>query len=448
MKDFDILRFGAAADGVADDAAAIQRAIDAAAAAGGGRVVVPAGRTVRAGHFELRSRIDLHVALGARLVSATGIEAFPRHVFTEGPEIEKRLWIGCRHAEDVALSGPGTIDGQCRAFALGETEHIVTPTVRWRPATTCFEDCHRVSVRDLRFVDAANWTLHFAGCTDVEVRDVTIANDPKFPNADGIDPDHCRRVRISGCHIVSGDDCIAIKNTASYARYGPCEDIEIAGCRLRSGSAAVKIGSESVDAFRRIRVSDCAIEASNRGLAIQVRDSGAVEDVEYRGIEVETRRFSPVWWGAGEAIYVTALPRHGGAGAASIRGVRFHDIRCRGENGVVIYGEPEGAIEELTFDRVRLDLARHTPWPSGLFDLRPCAVDFAPARAQPVGEPSHQGRPFRRAPAVFSVEGAQGVRLRGVAYTPPPCDSEPWAPLWAAVPIDGHPRLALGGQVG
>ncbi|MEI6493877.1 MAG: glycosyl hydrolase family 28-related protein [Verrucomicrobiota bacterium] len=91
MNQFDIMDFGAAGDGVTDDAVPIQRAADACADSGGKRVLIPSGRTVLAGSFELRSRVDFHVAEGATLLSATDIEAFPRHVFSGSEEAEKRL---------------------------------------------------------------------------------------------------------------------------------------------------------------------------------------------------------------------------------------------------------------------------------------------------------------------------------------------------------------------
>jgi hypothetical protein len=426
---FDICDYGAAADGTTDDATAIQRAVDACATAGGGRVMIPAGQTVCAGSFELRSHVEFHVADGARLLSATAIEAFPRRVFAFGDEADKRLWIGCRNAEDVTLSGTGMIDGQCRAFALEENEHIFCRTLGWRPALTCFENVRRLTVRELTFRDAANWTLHFSGCQDVDVHGVKILNDLKFPNADGIDPDHCRRVRIRGCHIVSADDCIVLKNTAPFAKYGPCEDIEICDCRLESASAAFKIGSESVDAFRRVRMSNCVIERSNRGLAIQLRDGGSVEDVEFCNIDVGTRRYAPAWWGAGEAIYVTALPRNARTIVGSVRDVRFRDIRCQGENGVVIYGEPAGRIAGVSFERVRVGIERQTAWPSGLFDLRPCAPGFLPPDSLPAGDDTPWGRPAIRSCAALSINGADDVRFGDVTYTLPESDTVLWSGL-------------------
>ncbi len=421
-----LLDHGAVADGVTDDAPAIQRAIDFVHAAGGGRVVIPSGSRILAGYFQLKSHIDFHVAEGAVLLSATTLKAFPKRVFSFGEEADKRLWIGAENASDITMSGTGTIDGQCRAFALGENEHIFTPTLPWRPALTCFENIRNLIVRDLTFRDAANWTLHFCGCEDVHVHDVKIFNNLKFPNADGIDPDHCRKVRIRGCHIVSADDCIVLKNTAPFAHYGPCEDIEITDCRLESASAAFKIGSESHCDFKHIRMSDCMIERSNRGLAIQLRDGGNVEDIEFRNISISTQRFAPVWWGCGEAIYVTALPRNEQTNVGRITDVRFYNIDCEAENGVVVYGDPDDRINDLVFDRVRVDIVKHTQWPSGMFDLRPFQGGYTPKQAIPIGEATPWGFLAWRPQAVFSIDGIKTIKVRELTYELQVQDADKW----------------------
>jgi len=435
-----VLDHGAIADGVSDDASAIQRAIDFVHAAGGGRVIIPGGTRILAGSFQLKSHIDFHVAEGAVLLSATTIEAFPKRVFSYGEESEKRLWIGAENATDITMSGSGTIDGQCRAFALGETAYIFTPTHKWRPALTCFENIQRITVRDLTFRDAANWTLHFCGCEDVEVHDVKIFNNLKFPNADGIDPDHCRRVRIRGCHIISADDCIVLKNTAPFAHYGPCEDVEITECRLESASAAFKIGSESHSDCRRIRMSDCTIERSNRGLAIQLRDRGNVEDVEFRNISISTQRFAPVWWGCGEAIYVTSLPRNSQTDVGRITNVRFYHINCEAENGVVVYGDPDDRIDELVFEEVHVGIVKRTEWPSGMFDLRPFQDGYSPKEAIPVGDKTPWGFLAWRPQAVFSIEGVKTIKVKDLTYALQVRDAAEWKVVRPESPSVGiHP---------
>lgn len=434
---FSILDFGAVADGTTDDAAAIQRTIDACHAAGGGTVLIPSGCTVRAGTIFLRSHIDFHVAETAVLLSATELESFSHRVFAFGPEADKRAWIVCKDAKQVTLSGTGTIDGQCVAFALEEGPHGFTKTVRWRPAMTCFENVHGIEVRDLLFKDAANWTLHFTGCSDVLVHDIRIFNDLRFPNADGVDPDHCKRVRIERCHIVAADDCVVLKNTAPYNQYGPCEDIYIADCRLESLSSAFKIGSESCADFRRVRMERCTIERSNRGLAIQLRDGGNVEDISFEDIEVETRRFDPMWWGAAEPIYITAHRRNPETVVGSIRNVRFKNIRCRSENGIVIYGAPQGRVDNIRFEKVSVAIERHTPWSSEIFDVRPHAAGLEIADCKPLSQDTPWGRAYQRVPAGVSIEGASGVLFDAVSVSLPRGDSTQWLPVRADSAFQG-----------
>lgn len=438
MRDFPIIDFGARADGTSDDAAAIQEAVNAAHASGGGRVVIPSGSCVRAGSFELKSRIDFHVAEGAVLVSATGIEAFPRRVFGSGEETDKRLWIGARHASDITLSGRGTIDGQCRAFALGETDDLCTPNLPWRPAMTCFEDICGLRIRDLTFRNSANWTLHFTGCRDVHVHDITILNDWKFPNADGIDPDHCQRVKIERCRIVSADDGIVLKNTAQFAAYGPCEDVEILDCHIRSRSAAIKIGSESHGDFRRIRVGDCVIEGSNRGLAIQLRDTGSVEDVEFSRIRIQTRPEVPEFWGAAEPVSITALARSPGTSPGSICNVRFRDLACDSANGIVIYGDPPGRIRELLFERVRLELSGTG---GGILDLRPFSGGHRPEGRASVSEETPWGHLVRCDPTACFIQGAADVIFREVTCQIPNEAATSWQLLHCHPPLTPPPRI-------
>jgi hypothetical protein len=410
MYEYDVANHGAKGDGVTNDAAAIQRAVDACAAAGGGRVVLGPGRVFLAGSFELKSNVEFRVERGARLLAATRQEDYPATVFPSGPEAEKRVWIKAHDARNVRLTGGGVIDGRCLAFATAETRYIYD-TLRWRPAMTCFIGCHGVRVDEITLRDAANWALHFTGCDDVLVHGVTILNNLKFPNCDGIDPDHCRNVRISDCHIEAGDDCIVLKNTPSFRDYGPTENVVVRGCTMISTSCAIKIGSESVCDFRDIVFDSCVIRASNRGLGIQLRDEGNVENVLFSNMIVETRLFGGKWWGAAEPIYVTALPRAPGARVGAIRHVRFRNLLCRGENGAYIRGCAASRPDDILLDHVRLEIAKTTRHEGGFHDPRPC--DRASlGDDEPAGEMTEWGQRVRGRTTGLWVQTAGRVTAR------------------------------------
>lgn len=412
MGRYDITDFGAVGDSKTNDAGAIQRAIDACAAAGGGRVTLPAGRTYLSGSIELKARVEFHVERGAVLLGATREADYPAFAFKTGPEAGKRAWIVAADADDIAITGGGIIDGNSPAFTRKEGPLIHADTVPWRPAMTCLVNCRRLRIRDTIFRHAANWALHFSGCEDVVVDGVSILNDLKFPNCDGIDPDHCRNVRISNCHIEAGDDCIVLKNTSPFLSHGACENIVVTNCTLISTSSAIKIGTESHCDFRNLLFQNCVIRGSHRGLSIQIRDGGCVEDVIFANMTVETRYFGGGWWGSAEPIYVTSLPRAPGTEPGRIRGVRFSNILCRSENGAFIMGHTPAHIEDVVLEGVRLRIGKRTKWEGGRYDVRPCPPEVRPYGAEFEGEITPWGCRVRRSTPAVYVERATGVRLR------------------------------------
>lgn len=392
MHIHDVGSYGARGDGVHDDAPAVQAAIDACAAAGGGTVLLPPGRIFRCGPIRLRARIELHVAMGSTL-RMHGRAAFP--------DPEHPVFIAADAADGMAITGHGTIDGDADVFTWrGDRHHQqaewLTRGPCGRPVLICLAGSRHITVRDVTLANAPFWTLHLSGCEDVLVSGIRVLNRLDRANCDGIDIDGCRHVRITGCHVEAADDAICLKTTARSA--GPTEHVVITGCTLVSTSSAIKFGSESHRAFRDVVVSGCAIAGSNRGVNLQLRDQGSIEDVLFSDLGIETRRFSDAWWGSGEPICITALERSPGAGVGAIRNVRFRGISCRSENGILVAGLPD-RIADIAFADLRLDLRRWTRWAHGFHDLRPCPGDGRlPAAAQP-----------------FRLAHAHRVRLRDVS---------------------------------
>lgn len=129
-------------------------------------------------------------------------------------------------------------------------------------------------------------------------------------------------------------------NDTAAMQYGACENIVVDNCTLISTSAAIKFGTESEAPFRNITVSSCCISRSNRGIALQLRDKGCIENVTFSNLTIDTRLFSREhFWGKAEPVSITALPRTASTQIGHIRNVLFHNIHCTGENGIVIYGD-------------------------------------------------------------------------------------------------------------
>ena len=339
--DFNVLSFGAAADGVTNDTAAVQAAIDACAEAGGGRVVLPGGKTCRTGMVILRSNVELHLEMGAVLkgsdqlsdykpdpnAPAAGRRPVPSYENSEYSGAPTHFFLYARDCVNIAITGFGRIDGNESVFYGEVTPWHIEGAFYPRAPMLFLENVQHLSITQITLQNSAFWTVHMVGCRDVLIDGIRILNNLKMANCDGIDPDHCQNVRISNCHIVCADDCIVFKNTAAAMQYGPCENITVSNCTLTSTSAAIKFGSESEALFRNILVENCIITDTNRGISLQLRDPGCIENVSFRNIIIQTRLFrKEMFWGAAEPIAITVLPRKQDTAVGTVCRINFSDI--------------------------------------------------------------------------------------------------------------------------
>lgn len=410
---------------VTNNRAAIQRALDAAHAAGGGRVVVPAGRFLT-GSLVLRSNVTLHLDAGAWLVASLDPSDGIDFAAALGDGAENAGWRGgcflfARHAENIAIDGGGVIYAQGdKVFyddgadgGLHECPKNALMPAQERPRTTFFEDVENLTVRGITFRDAVFWTLHMAGCRHVIVDGVRILNDQRGANNDGIDPDTCQDVIITNCIVKCGDDAIVIKNTPLMAaRYGACENVVVSNCVLYSHDSALKVGTETALAIRDIVLSDCVLRDCSRGVGIWARDGAVVENVHVHHVSGSTRHFAdcpqrvfaPRWWGKGEPIFISATSRRASAATSPgrIRNITFDHICMECEGGVFIAGEGDvaGGAEPL-IEGVEISGLRLTQRVTGT--QLPNVFDE---------QPSARGVYRHEVPAVY-IRSAADVRVSG-----------------------------------
>ena len=417
---YDITDFGAVGDGGTRNTAAIQRAIDACTAAGGGRVNVPPGRFL-SGTIRLKSNVELHLESGAVLISSLDKADVPDLMADFDDDNRDTGWEGgcfllARHAENVTISGFGRIDGRGREVfyeddADGGSHESPLKVRGFRPRMSFLEDVKNLTVKDVTFSDAAFWTLHMAGCRDVLIEGVRIENNERGPNNDGIDPDCCQNVIIRGCIIRCADDAIVVKATAPMTKkYGDCCHILIADCILRSHSSALKIGTETWGDIHHVTMSDCILDGCTRGVGIWSRDGGRVHDITVHHVTGSTRRYRDrlrqdsevvVWWGKGEPVFLSATRRAGVERLPGpIEGVRMDHLSVVCEGALMIAGEEESPIRDVRItDSSFLWKAQGTSVPDCLDE-----------------QPSRRGvYPFA-VPMVY-VRSGEGISLReGVRY--------------------------------
>ncbi len=390
---YDVREFGARGDGESLDTAAIQKAIDACAAAGGGEVRL-AGGTFLSGTVVLKSHVTLHVAAGATLLGSRDMDHYPdltpKIHYLYRPRFTKAL-IYAEQAECIGIAGRGTIDGQGHFYTNPDGDKL-------RPYILRFSECKNVRVAGVKFLNSARWLSHYLACEDVVIDGVTIDSRIRA-NRDGIDVDSCRNVRIANCHVFTGDDAIVLKATA----HRPCEHVTVTNCVLSSQASAFKLGTESNGGFEDITVSNCTIHDTGRaGIAILMVDGAALERVNVSNITMRD---------VGTAVVVRLgnrarpLPGEDPPGVGSLEDVMISNIQGEniGPHGCFVCGIPGHPVRNVTLENIRLRFA------GGVQET--VAVADVPER-----EAAYPGTPmFGTLPAYgFFCRHAENVRLHNL----------------------------------
>jgi pectate lyase len=305
---FNVTDYGAAGDGVKKDTAAIQKAIDACAQAGGGTVFFPPGKYLT-GSLSLKSHLVFSVGPGAELLGSPDPADYPVRAspWGDGEQVISPLIYG-EDLVDVSLIGPGTINGQGeiwwrRAWASEPKSSVpkvteITPDqakaaiIHGRPRLIRLVRCTRVTLDGLELINSGMWTVNPVFCEFVTVRDLRIHNPVPSPNTDGINPESCRNVAISGCTIDVGDDCVTLKSgTDDVGRKmgKPTENVTITNCTMLNGHGGVVIGSEMSGGVRNVTVSNCVFQGTQRGIRLKSKRGrgGIVEGISVNNIVMQ-----------------------------------------------------------------------------------------------------------------------------------------------------------------
>lgn len=346
---------------------ALQDAIDRAADAGGGRVSVTPG-VHETGALRLRSRVELHLEAGAVLRFVADPDLYlPVAARWEGAATTIHSpCIYAKDAVDVAITGRGEIDGGgawwWAAFRAGALAHP-------RPTLIGLHGCSRVEIAGVTLRDSPAWTVHPLLSDDVRITGIRIINPPDSPNTDGIDPESCRNVRISDCHIDVGDDCIAIKagSEGSPDRV-PCENIAITNCTMIHGHGGVVIGSEMSGGVRGVVISNCVFQGTDRGIRIKSRRGrgGTVADVRVSNIVMDRVMcplvINPFYFCGPDGtlpIVSDRTPQPVDAGTPRFRGIHLSHITATNVQSCAAFisGLPEAPLDDVSLDHVSISFA-------------------------------------------------------------------------------------------
>ena len=378
---FDPRQYGAKGDGKALDSAAMNLAIDACWAAGGGAVQVGPG-IYRCGTVVLKGDVTLFLEAGATILGSTNIDDYALHsgMTAKGGSDQKHL-IFAKDAENVTLRGPGKIDGQGPAFWKRSDRAPLPPDEGWadviahgwapngkRPSPMLeFVNCKGLRIEDIRIEGAPSWTMRTINCDQVVIRGISVNNPNYGPNTDGIDICGCSNVTVSDSSIDTGDDAICLKSENPYGSEPlVSRNIVVTNCVLSTCCNGFKLGTTSQGGFENITFSNSfiqnkVVDLAQRvisGVALEVVDGGWIEGVVVKGIQMQRTR-TPIFIRLGNRSRKYDYPQHG------LRGVRIEDIHAS-ESVLAssITGLQNMCVEDVTLSNVHVEnnLASRPEW--------------------------------------------------------------------------------------
>ncbi len=381
---FNVKDYGATGLRSDDARAAIQRAIDACARAGGGMVYVPPGEYTT-GTLEMRSHVRLHIEAGATLFASLEDKDYL------AVEHQTSAVIYGKDLVNITIEGRGTVDGQgaydhrpddiqdwyiksnkdamlalgksiLRAFPRGHPDQR-----KIFPRLMLLRNCKDVRITGLTFLHSPSWSINWYACERVVVDGIRIYTDMDDGVwADGIDPDGCKDVLITNSIIETGDDALVFYSTDIWGPRRACENITVTNTRLSSASSGLKFCDGNQVAVRNVLVSNVIIDNSNRGIAFMTFDGGYVRDVLISNVKIDTRRFQWFWWGDGDPFHFRSLQRKQimeekpgpeDPPAGVIRDVKLQNIIARGKGTSFIEGHPDAWLEGIDWENVKLYLS-------------------------------------------------------------------------------------------
>lgn len=362
---FNILDYGAKKDTSILSTDAFNKAIDVCSAAGGGRVMVPAG-IYKSGTIYLKSNVDLHFEQGATLYASVDSRDFPGPSKTFYNSYQDLYgWfslIVAEEASNISITGYGVIEGNGNRQRR-DPETFPKGVRDGRPRNLLFISCKNVTVEGVSLNNAGFWNQHYYNCEDVMVNNIKVYNHAN-KNNDGIDIDGCRRFVLSNSIIDSDDDGIVIKSSDTAAS----KDITVTNCVISSFANAIKMGTETTGGFQNIAISNCVIKPSRStskpafntprygitGISVEMVDGGIMNGVIINNIVIQ---------GTDCALYVrlaTRNRRHAPSapapGISKMKNVQISNILAynTGNYASSVTGVPNARIENIYLSNIRL----------------------------------------------------------------------------------------------
>lgn len=356
-KTYNIVNYGAKAGGTVNNGISIQKAIDKAHTAGGGTVLVPAGKFLT-GPVVLKSNVTLRLALNAVLLGSASRLDYGTGYAT--PLIE------ASGQDHIAIIGKGTIDGNGHELLKDVFKLLKNGTIRdslwqkknpWgqvqpeepnRPRIIGIYNCSNIRIKGISIKNGLVWVQELKNCKDIVVDSISVVSNTYWNN-DGIDLVDCKNARVTNSFFNADDDGICLKSSDRKSR---CENIFIANCTIRSSASALKFGTASWGGFKNITVKDIKVYDTYRSaIALEAVDGGAMEDINISNVYAVN---------TGNAIFIRLGHRNKDSVYSTVKKIHISNITAEIPAGKPDIGYPmEGP--ELTYP--------HNVFPSSIAGL-------------------------------------------------------------------------------
>lgn len=370
---WNIKDYGAVADSTTLNTEAIQQAIDACSAAGGGVVLVEGGEYISS-TIILKDNVTLRIDSDAKIIGTKDIYAYEMvDPFVDATgQLRGKCLIGAIGAKNIGIEGKGVIEGNGEAFVnlldsmlkRLDTKGMSFLQKRGLVCTSPFMvrlvQCKDITIKDVKMNQPGAWCVHLYECDKFMIDGLRIYSHAS-KNNDGVDVDSSSNGVIRNCDINSGDDAICFKSTSPRT----CENVHVYDCRISSGWGAIKLGTESMGDMRNILCENCEVY-DNRGGGIKIlsADGANISNVTIRNFTM-TNVEMPIFIRLCERrkTYRNAEQRPvGSIKDVKISGIKAYvtpldgDLRMSPPSGIVVSGTPNHKIENVTIEDVEISL--------------------------------------------------------------------------------------------
>ncbi|OOG74139.1 glycoside hydrolase family 28 protein [Flavobacterium sp. A45] len=394
-KTFNILSYGAKADGQSDNTEAIKKTIQECNKQGGGMVLVPKGKYLSHA-IHLEDNVNLHLEEGAEILFSTNPKDYYPLVHTsfEGTEyMNYSPLVYTYKKKNVAITGKGTLNGQAnnenwwpwcskeeygwkkgtssqvdplnrlRLVEMAEnnipvSERIFGEGHYLRPNFVEFFECKNVLIQGITIINAPFWVIHPIKSENVIIDGVTI--NSHGPNNDGCDPEYSKNVIIKNCTFNTGDDCIAIKSgrDADGRRVAmKSENIIVQNCTMFDGHGGVTIGSEISGGVSNVYVENCIMNSPNLDIAIRLKTNskrgGLIENFYVRNIEIGQVKEAVLK----ADMFYNVHGNQKGEFIPRIENISLENVKVKngGQYGILAKGHTTSPVKNITFKNVTIE---------------------------------------------------------------------------------------------